>query len=109
MTRDEFIKSEDKHVTVRIVSPDGVERPFNRLLNTIPGADGNSLVALEEDAAGAIAGMIVKLPEKVRRTVGKVSTADGFTTIDLQPDGPVAKSPKPVKQPVAPGEDPKPE
>jgi hypothetical protein len=97
MKREEFIGSEDKHVTVRIVSPDDVARPFNRLLNTIPAADGQSLLALEEDTAGALPDMIVKLPESVRRVITKIDAADGFATIQLRaatPDAFVQESPQ---------------
>lgn len=97
MNRKEFIGSEDKHVTVRIVSPDDVARPFNRLLNTIPAADGQSLVALEEDAKGALPEMIVKMPEGVRRVIARVDVAEGFATIQL-----VADKAAPAAAPSAP-------
>jgi hypothetical protein len=87
MTRTEFINAEDKHITVRIVSPEGETR-LNRLLNTILSASGDSLLALAEDAKEAAAGMIVKLPEKVQRAIAKVETAGEFTTIHLQAEKP---------------------
>lgn len=103
MTRDQFLKTpEDNLVTVRIVSPDGVERPFNRLLNTIPAADGSSFTALDEDAAGALEGMIVKLPEKVRCVIQKVDVKDDMATVHFVIDKPAGKAPV-----IVMGEEPK--
>jgi hypothetical protein len=90
MNREQFIATpEDKLVTVRIVSGDGAEVPFNRLLNTILATDGASFQALEQDLAGATEGMTVKLPESKRATIKSITAGSaGVSMVALQADPP---------------------
>lgn len=106
MNRQQFLATEEKDLTTaRIVSAE--EPPaFNRLLNTVLAGDGNSFVAIDEDAKGAAPGMTVKLPEKVRRVIDSVSeAADGVVTVKFVTEKPAPAKPVPAKPAAAPAAD----